>query len=100
MLKGRVLAAIQSDIQLVNFDLIPREAESRTKTLKLSRGDAGPLALKVVSATAPQLAAALREVEPGESYELDVTMSPPWPGQRLRAPSAAISRSPLAQSSG
>lgn len=50
-----------------------------TRVITITRGDAGPLNPKVVSVKEPGAMAKLREIERGEHYELDITLSPPWP---------------------
>lgn len=71
----------------VSFDKVPRDAGPQTKTVLLTRGDGGPLCPRVRKITSdeesrtppPNVTAELRELEPGQRYELDVTVSPPWP---------------------
>ncbi|MBN2448459.1 MAG: hypothetical protein JXO22_17160 [Phycisphaerae bacterium] len=53
------------------------------RTLVLTRGDGGPLALELLPSPSPRLTASLREIEPGERYELDVEYAPPWPNKSL-----------------
>jgi hypothetical protein len=89
-----------------NFAQIPRKAPAQTKTVTLTRGDAGPLTPRVLSINSspfkpglrasevsasqaappanPAIKAELREIEAGERYELDVTVSPPWPNSMLQ----------------
>lgn len=81
--KGRVLAAFKADPKVVNFGTIPRDAGPVTKTVTLTRGDGGPLHPKV-AACEGHAAAELREIEPGEKYTLDITVSPPWPNDKVR----------------
>lgn len=71
----------------VSFDKVPRDAGPQTKTVLLTRGDGGPLRPRVRKITTDEesltppanVTAELRELEPGERYELDVTVTPPWP---------------------
>ena len=51
--------------------------------LTLRRGDAGPIAPELGSIKSQNVSAALREIKAGEHYELDVTLSPPWPNKRI-----------------
>lgn len=49
----------------------------------LTRGDGGPLALKLMGVASDSISAKLVEVEPGERYDLDVTVSPPFVSDRV-----------------
>lgn len=66
----------------VNFGQIESSAESQRKTVKITRGDGGPLALELVPLEHANVQASLREIEPGERYELDIDLRPPWPKNR------------------
>ena len=68
----------------VRFQRIPRNAGPQTQTVKLTRGDGGPLAPTLLPLHNKNVETALREIEPGESYELDITVKPPWPNQLMR----------------
>jgi hypothetical protein len=82
-LKGRAKVAFKADPTFINFGTIVRNAPSQKKTLVLTRGDGGPLAPEVVPSKNAPFAAVLREVTPGERYEADVTLNPPWPNDRI-----------------
>ena len=82
--KGSVRSAFGGRPLRAGFGNIPRGSGSITKTIKLARGDGGPIAPEVTPIGQPGLTAAIREIEAGEKYELDITLSPPWPNQRIR----------------
>jgi hypothetical protein len=63
----------------VRFEYVPRNAGPQKRTVIITRGDAGPLRPRVVSVEGPGAGAVLREVIPGDRYEVDITTSPPWP---------------------
>ena len=67
-----------------NFGSIKRDAASESKTLVIERGEAGPIAPKLRPVANDNISAELREIEPGEKYELEVTIRPPWPNNTLR----------------
>lgn len=69
----------------VNFGQIESSAESQRKTVKITRGDGGPLAPELLPSEHENVKASLREIEPGEQYEVDIDISPPWPNRALSA---------------
>lgn len=79
-----VLAAIRMQPETVNFSQLKRDAPEQKQMVTLTRGDAGPLKPHIASIGHPQIKAELREIEAGEKYELDVTVSPPWPNGVLQ----------------
>jgi hypothetical protein len=82
---GNVLVPFKTVPRTVNFGRLKRSAEAQTKTVTLTRGDGGPLHPKLQPSRNPNVKTDLRELEPGEKYELDVTIQPPWPNSpRLR----------------
>ncbi|MFQ5806785.1 MAG: hypothetical protein ACE5I3_10080 [Phycisphaerae bacterium] len=66
-------------LNTVSFSEIPRDAETRRKTVTITRGDGGPLAPELLPVDHANVQASLREIEPGERYQLDVDIRPPWP---------------------
>jgi hypothetical protein len=68
----------------VNFGQLRRGAPTQHKTITLLRGDAGPIAPEVSLGRLPGLDAQVCEIEPGEHYELEVWLTPPWPEGRIR----------------
>lgn len=82
---AKVLSAVQCEPDLVAFGQIDRDAPKQTQTIAVSRGDGGPLTPKVVSTSGnAQAVAELKELEPGEKYELTLTIEPPWPNNAIR----------------
>jgi hypothetical protein len=71
--------------RIASFGRIERNAEPKRKTITITRGDGGPLALELAPNNYPNVKTSLREIEPGEKYELDVELVPPWPNTSLRA---------------
>lgn len=76
---GNVLVPFKVVPRTANFGRLKRTAEAQTKTVTLTRGDGGPLDPEVQPSRQKNVKTNLREIEPGEKYELDVTIEPPWP---------------------
>ncbi len=76
---GQVHSALTLNPPTVNFGQIKRDSQGETQTVKLKRGDGGPLKPVVKASSNPQISAELHEVQPGEEYELQVAIKPPWP---------------------
>jgi hypothetical protein len=83
--KGQVLEPFNITPKLVNFGLVSPAGPARQKTLSITRGDGDALKLKLLPIKAEAVAASLNEVEPGERYELVVSLNPPLAAQRIRA---------------
>ncbi|MBU0617999.1 MAG: DUF1573 domain-containing protein, partial [Planctomycetes bacterium] len=83
--EGSVKVPFEMQPTAVNFSQIERGGEAQRKTVKITRGDAGPLALELAPVEHENIAATLREVEQGELYELDVELVPPWPNRAIQA---------------
>ena len=81
---ANVRMALKMTPGTLNLGVVKRDAESLTKTVLIERGDGGPISPEVRSASLKNMATELREIEPGEKYELDITVSPPWPNKWLR----------------
>jgi len=81
--KGQVRGAFRDLDWIVAFDPIERTAGPQSKTIALHRGDGGPISPEVIPVKTEGVKTALREIKPGEHYELDVTLSPPWPNERI-----------------
>lgn len=82
--EAQVLSAIEVQPARLAFGQIKRDSEAVTKTVVIARGDGGPLNLEVMGTGKKNVTTELREIEPHERYELDVTVSPPWPNGMLR----------------
>lgn len=80
-----MLVPINTKPTRINFGRVERGDEAKKKTVTLTRGDGGPIHPEIVRAGSKEIAATLREVEPGERYDLDVEIKPPWPNKRLRS---------------
>lgn len=82
---GTALAALTVAPTRTNFGNIERDATSITKTVKLKRGAGGAINPSVLrTSDAQAVTTAFREVEPGELYEMDITLGSPWPKGRKR----------------
>ena len=82
--KGRALVPFKTTPKIANFGRISRDSGEVTKTIALARGDGGPLKPVLKPSKHEHISAELRELTPGEAYELEVTITPPWPNDRLR----------------
>ena len=82
--KGEVRVVFRDLEQVVKFDRIQRSAGPQSKTIALHRGDGGPISPEVIPDDTGGVKATVREIQPGEHYELDVTVSPPWPNKLVR----------------
>jgi hypothetical protein len=69
----------------VNFGPVDRSAGSLQRTVTLRRGDGGPITPKVTRTDAKDIAASIKEIKPGELYELEVTLAPPFPNGGLKS---------------
>ena len=79
---GSVLVPFNMKPQLLNFGQVERNTPQQ-RTVEITRGDGGPLKLELAPLEHENVRAALREVEPGEKYELTVEVIPPWKGPSL-----------------
>lgn len=82
--RGSVLAAALLSPATAAFGRVARDAGPQHRKITLKPGDGGPISPKVLPINTPGIDAAITEVVPGAHYELDVTISPPWPNGRLR----------------
>lgn len=67
-----------------SFGRIKASDATHNRTLTITPGDAGPIAPILLPFDAPGIYAQLCEIEPGERYDLEVSVSPPWKPGRLR----------------
>ncbi len=82
--EGRVLVPVMLDPKRVNFGRITRGAQIHHKTVTLVRGDGGPISPEVLPFRQAGLDAQICEIEPGELYELELTLEPPYPNKSIR----------------
>ncbi len=82
--QGRVLVPAKLSKKFVRFPAARMSDPTQTQTVTIERGDGGPLDLKVISPNVAGAEASLRVLEPGERYELILTMSPPRPANKKR----------------
>lgn len=68
----------------INFGRVSRRGPAKTNKVVITKGDGGPIAPKLLPLDRPHFTAELHEIEPGERYELEVTMAPPFKTNHLR----------------
>lgn len=68
----------------VHFGKVHDGDPTQYKIVTLLRGDGGPITPKVSPGKLPNLYAQVCEIEPGEHYELELSLSPPMPGEKFR----------------
>jgi hypothetical protein len=83
--QGKILEAINLKPSRLNFGQISRKAASQQKTVIVTPGDSGPLKPKLVPVKEQGVNAILREIEPGQRYEIEVTVTPPFDPKGIRA---------------
>jgi hypothetical protein len=76
--RGRVKEPVRMEPSRLGFGQVSRTAGSQSKTVVVTRGDGGPLALKLLPTEAQGVRTELREIEPGERYEIQITVTPPF----------------------
>lgn len=81
--EATVKSAMRIQPDRAAFGRVKRNSDATTKTLTLTRGDGGPINPSVHSTGRSNVSAAVREIEPNEKYELDITVAPPWPNSRI-----------------
>lgn len=83
--KGKVLVPFKVAPASIRFQRIERGSPAVSKKVTITRGDGGPLSLAVLPIDHPSVKVSLVEIEPGEKYELETTLTPPWPAKSIRA---------------
>lgn len=61
----------------LNFGIIDPDAKEASQTVTIMRGDGGPISPKVARSQTPGLTAEIKEIHPGEHYEMTVRLSSP-----------------------
>jgi hypothetical protein len=80
---GTMLVPFKMEPTSVVFGHLVRSDGPQKKTITITRGDGGPLAPELMPVGNPNVEALLREIEPGEKYELDIKVTPDWPRRSL-----------------
>lgn len=80
---GRVKRPFGGHQPVVSFGAVKRTMPFVKKTIKLTRGNGGPIKPEIGKIERPGIAAELRTIREGSYYELDVTLTPPWPNGRI-----------------
>jgi hypothetical protein len=82
--KGRVYVPLTTEPARVSFGRVKRDQKTHYQTVTLVRGDSGPIKPEVAPFKYSGLEAQICEIEPGELYELEVSVGPPYPNGRFR----------------
>lgn len=80
--RAKLLTALRIPSERLKIGPLARTAGPTTGSMRIERGDDGPLNPRITALQPPEAAgleAVLKEIEPGEIYDLEVTISPPWP---------------------
>ena len=81
---GKLFMPLTLEPANVNFGQIAHTVGTQYQTVTITRGDAGPIAPEVTGGREAGVDAQVCEIEPGERYELVVSVGPPWPSGRFR----------------
>ena len=76
---GRILQSVEIKPSRVNFGSVARTSATQYKTVTLLRADGGPISPEVKRSKLAGLNAQICEIEPGDHYELEISVGPPWP---------------------
>ena len=80
---ANVLTPVKIEPIRYNFGELDRRGAAKSKAITIKRGDGGPLKLEIDrSSDADAISAELREITPGEHYELNVSIHEPWPTKK------------------
>ncbi|HRX85019.1 MAG TPA: hypothetical protein P5572_08375 [Phycisphaerae bacterium] len=74
--KGKIMEAVKITPTLVNLGRVAIGQKNVQRTIKLLRGDAGPIKPELIRVTNDSIKAEIREVKPGEEYHLVVSADP------------------------
>jgi len=80
--KGKLLDPLRITPEFINFGRVPEDAPSQ-RAVSIVRGDGPPIAPKVAPTSTQGLSAAIKEITPGERYDLVFTLTPPLKPGRL-----------------
>jgi hypothetical protein len=83
--EAEIRSALVCEPNIVSLGSIKRNSPKIEKTVRITRGAAGPIKPRVMTTTNPLVKAELREIEAGSTYDLDIVAEPPWPNSFLRA---------------
>ncbi len=76
---GHVRMPIEAEPKHLRLGEIPRDAATQNWTVSLYRGEGGPIHPVVLAGRLKFVDAQICEIEPGEQYDLEITLSPPFP---------------------
>ncbi len=82
--RGEILEGVKFTPNRVNFGSVSRLDKAQTKTITITRGDGAPLKPKLHETNNKAVTAELKEITPGERYEIAVTATPPFTEDQLR----------------
>jgi hypothetical protein len=99
--KGKLLEPVRITPEFVNLGRLPADAPSQS-VVSIGRGDGPPIAPKVAPINTQGLSATIKEITPGERYDLVLTLTPPLRSGRFsnniqletgvpQAPNASVS---------
>lgn len=74
---GMVQGAFKNMPSALNFGLIDPDSKEVSQTVSIIRGEGGPIAPKLMHAQLPGLTADIKEVRPGEHYEMTARLTMP-----------------------
>ncbi len=83
--KARVLVPFKRSPRNVNFREVDPDTTPIPQKVSITRGDGAPLQLEIVRTGQKGIVAELKEIKPGERYELLVGLTPPLKSGRLRS---------------
>ena len=83
--KGQILEPLLLKPKRINFGQISSATPPEPKTILITPGDSEVFAPKLVAVDTQGLTATLKEIDPGKRFELQVSVQPPFEGNRLRS---------------
>lgn len=82
--EGRVLMPLELSPSRVNFGSISLGSPTQYRTISIYAGETGEIHPELVTGKYARVDAQICEIEPGQHYELQVSMGPPWKNGRVR----------------